>query len=106
MISNKGFAQVLRNIAWHSSEKVLRMLIGFLVGLWLARYLGPEQFGRFNYIMAWLGIDTAAPWAPIIFLHTFVVLVYLSVAWLIKFFDCGERDRISAITKRQVFILR
>ncbi|MDP1666743.1 MAG: flippase [Methylobacter sp.] len=62
MTSNKGHVQVLRNIAWHSSEKALRMLIGFLVGLWLARYLGPEQFGRFNYITAWLGMFGAIAW--------------------------------------------
>ena len=62
MTSNKGHGQVLRNIAWHSSEKVLRMLIGFLVGLWLARYLGPEQFGQFNYITAWLGMFEAIAW--------------------------------------------
>jgi PST family polysaccharide transporter len=60
--SAKGFGQVLRNIAWHSSEKVLRMLIGFLVGIWLARYLGPERFGNFNYIMAWLGMFSAVAW--------------------------------------------
>lgn len=62
MTSNKGLGQVLRNIAWHSSEKVLRMLISFLVGIWLARYLGPEQFGSFNYIMAWLSMFGAIAW--------------------------------------------
>lgn len=62
MTSNKGGTQVLRNIGWHSSEKVLRMLIGFLVGIWLARYLGPERFGRFNYIMAWLSMFGAIAW--------------------------------------------
>lgn len=53
---------LLRNIAWHSSEKVLRMLISFLVGVWLARYLGPEKFGSFNYILAWLGMFNAIAW--------------------------------------------
>lgn len=59
---NQGLGLVLRNIAWHSSEKVLRMLIGFLVGIWLARYLGPELFGGFNYIMAWLGMFSGIAW--------------------------------------------
>lgn len=62
MTSSKGHLQVLRNIIWHSSEKILRMLIGFFVGLWLARYFGPEQFGRFNYIVAWLGMFEAIAW--------------------------------------------
>ncbi|MCX7092174.1 MAG: flippase [Methylobacter sp.] len=62
MTSNTGLMQIVRNIAWHSSEKVLRMLLGFLVGLWLARYLGPEQFGRFNYVIAWLCMFTVISW--------------------------------------------
>jgi len=62
MTSTKGFASALRNIAWHSSEKVLRMFISFFVGIWLARYLGPENFGSFNYILAWLGMFNAIAW--------------------------------------------
>ncbi|MGZ5017290.1 MAG: flippase [Methylobacter sp.] len=62
MASNKGMAQVLCNIVWHSSEKVLRMLISFIVGIWLARYFGPEEFGQFNYIFAWLGMFNAFAW--------------------------------------------
>jgi PST family polysaccharide transporter len=62
MPAKRGVRQILGNIAWHASEKVLRMLIGFLVGIWLARYLGPEQFGRFNYIVAWFGMFGAIAW--------------------------------------------
>ena len=62
MTSKKGHVQVLRNIAWHSSEKLLRMFVGFAVGLWLARYLGPQEYGRFNYITAWLGMFEAIAW--------------------------------------------
>jgi O-antigen/teichoic acid export membrane protein len=62
MTFNIGFRQVVRNIAWHSSEKVLRVAFGFWVGIWLARYLGPEKFGDFNYITAWLGMFEAIAW--------------------------------------------
>jgi O-antigen/teichoic acid export membrane protein len=62
MSSKQGRLQVLRNIIWHSSEKALRMFIGFFIGLWVARYLGPEQFGRFNYISSWLGMFEAIAW--------------------------------------------
>lgn len=31
---------------------MLRMGVGLLVGVWIARYLGPEQFGLMNYAMA------------------------------------------------------
>lgn len=57
-----GRGAVLRNIAWHSSEKILRLFTGFFVGLWLARYLGPEDFGSFNFVMAWLGLFNAMAW--------------------------------------------
>lgn len=33
-------------------DKILRMGVGLLVGVWVARYLGPEQFGAMNYAMA------------------------------------------------------
>jgi polysaccharide transporter, PST family len=62
MATQQGLALVLRNIAWHSSEKVLRMFTGLVVGLWMARYLGPKQFGSLNYIMAWLGMFNAIAW--------------------------------------------
>jgi O-antigen/teichoic acid export membrane protein len=32
------------------------MGLGLAVGVWLARYLGKEQFGRFNYALAIAGL--------------------------------------------------
>lgn len=32
------------------------MLVGLLVGLWVARYLGPEQFGVFSYAVAFAAL--------------------------------------------------
>lgn len=42
----------LSNTGWLFGDKVLRMGIGLLVGVWIARYLGPEQFGLLNYAVA------------------------------------------------------
>ena len=47
-----GLRQLLSNTAWLLADKVLRMGLGLLVGVWVARYLGPEQFGLFNYAIA------------------------------------------------------
>jgi hypothetical protein len=41
-------------------EQVLRMIAGLLVGIWVARYLGPEQFGVFSYATAFVAIFSAA----------------------------------------------
>lgn len=42
----------LDNLGWLIADKVLRLGVGLVVGVWLARYLGPEQFGLFNYALA------------------------------------------------------
>lgn len=38
------------------AEQLLRMIAGLLVGIWVARYLGPEQFGVFSYAIAFTAI--------------------------------------------------
>ena len=38
------------------AEQMLRMLAGLLVGLWVARYMGPSQFGAFNYAIAFAAL--------------------------------------------------
>lgn len=40
----------LRNAGWLFFDKIFRMATSLLVGVWLARYLGPEQFGVLNYV--------------------------------------------------------
>ncbi len=44
------------NIYWLLLEKATRFLFGFLVGVWVVRYLGPEQFGIFSVAIAFCGI--------------------------------------------------
>jgi O-antigen/teichoic acid export membrane protein len=48
--------KIADNIGWLVLDKVLRMGIGLLVGVWIARYLGPEQFGLLNYVAALIGL--------------------------------------------------
>ena len=38
------------------TEQLLRMIAGLLVGIWVARYLGPEQFGVFSYAIAFASL--------------------------------------------------
>ncbi len=38
------------------AEQILRMVAGVLVGIWVARYLGPEQFGVFSYVIAFASL--------------------------------------------------
>lgn len=51
-----GLVKILDNIGWLFVDKVLRMGVGLLVGVWVARYLGPEKFGILNFAMAFVGL--------------------------------------------------
>ncbi len=37
-------------------EQLLRIVAGLFVGVWVARYLGPERFGLFSYVLAFTAI--------------------------------------------------
>lgn len=56
---NSGFARYLKNTSWLMGEKVLRLLIALSVGVWVTRYLGPEQFGILSYAQSFVGIFAA-----------------------------------------------
>lgn len=43
---------ILSNTGWLFADKILRMGVGLFVGVWIARYLGPEQFGLWNFAIA------------------------------------------------------
>lgn len=42
------------NVSWLLGEKVFRMAISFIVNIWMARHLGPEQFGLFSYVQSFV----------------------------------------------------
>lgn len=48
--------KVIGNTGWLFTEKIVQMVLGLLVGVWITRYLGPERFGRFNYAIAIVGL--------------------------------------------------
>lgn len=51
-----GLLKILDNISWLFLDKILRMGVGLLVGVWIARYLGPQQFGLLNFATAFVGL--------------------------------------------------
>lgn len=44
-----GFKKYFSNTLWLVSGRVIKALINFIVGVFVARYLGPEKFGLLNY---------------------------------------------------------
>jgi O-antigen/teichoic acid export membrane protein len=63
---SKGVRETLSNIGWVGSDRLIRMGGGVIVGIAVARYLGPSNFGLLNYglaiyaifnILSTLGLD-------------------------------------------------
>ncbi len=48
--------KVVGNTVWLLADKILRMGVGLVVGVWVARYLGPEQFGALNFAVAFVSL--------------------------------------------------
>jgi O-antigen/teichoic acid export membrane protein len=56
LANHKGFRRYFFNTSWMFGEQVLRILAGLFVGIYVARYLGPEQFGIYSYATAFVAL--------------------------------------------------
>ena len=54
--AHQGFRRYFFNTSWIFGERVLRILAGLFVGIYVARYLGPEQFGVYSYAAAFVAL--------------------------------------------------
>ena len=54
-----GVRRVLANTAWLSGHQVLRLAVGLMVGILVARHLGPEQFGMYSFALALVAIASS-----------------------------------------------
>ncbi|HSD07316.1 flippase [Flavobacterium sp.] len=48
-----------KNSLWLFLDKILRLGVGLIVGVLVARYLGPELFGKWNYAIAFISLVSA-----------------------------------------------
>ncbi len=55
--------KVVFNIGWMFIDKIFKIIVGLFVGVWVARYLGPEQYGLWNFAIAFSALFGAI--API-----------------------------------------
>ena len=51
-----NLVKIIKNIGWLFFDKLLRMGMGLIIGVWIARYLGPEQFGLLSFALAFVSI--------------------------------------------------
>lgn len=54
LAGREALRKVLWNTGWLFADKALRMAVALLVGVWVARYLGPGRFGQYNYAIAFV----------------------------------------------------
>lgn len=51
-----GLRKIMGNMGWLMVDRVLRMGMGLFVGVWVARYLGPVQYGSYNFALAFVAL--------------------------------------------------
>jgi O-antigen/teichoic acid export membrane protein len=54
--NNQELRKIIGNINWLGLEKFFQYTLALFVGVWVARYLGPENFGTLNYVIAFLAL--------------------------------------------------
>jgi O-antigen/teichoic acid export membrane protein len=45
--------KIVKNISWLFIDKIIRILGSLFIGVWVARYLGPEDYGVYNYALSY-----------------------------------------------------
>jgi len=58
-IRSSGFRRYIANTSWLMGYRVLSMIVALFVGVYVARYLGPERFGLLSYAGSFVGLFTA-----------------------------------------------
>ena len=56
--AHAGFRKYLKNTGWLFGGQMLRMLLGLSVSVAVARYLGPADFGLFNFVLSIVALVT------------------------------------------------
>ncbi len=57
--NKEAFKKYFFNTGWLFAEKILRMVLGLGVGVWVARYLGPAKFGLLSYAQSFVALFAA-----------------------------------------------
>lgn len=61
LFARPGAQAAVRNLGWLVADRCVRLVLSVGVGLWVARYLGPERLGRFSYVVALVTLANFLP---------------------------------------------
>ena len=56
---SESFKKYFANTSWLFFEKIIRLIVTFIVGILIIRYLAPNEFGLLSYAMSIVGIFAA-----------------------------------------------
>jgi len=56
---NHELWKIIGNINWLTFQNIFQNVIGLVVVAWVARYLGPNQFGLINYALSFVALFSA-----------------------------------------------
>jgi O-antigen/teichoic acid export membrane protein len=56
LFEKKGFKKYFFNTGWLMMNNVVRLVMGLLVGLLVARYLEPERYGLYNFAISFVAL--------------------------------------------------
>ncbi|MEI7689096.1 MAG: flippase [Candidatus Nomurabacteria bacterium] len=56
ILEHEGYKRYFANMSWMFGGQMFFLLVSFFIGAWVARYLGPENYGVLNYSLAFSGI--------------------------------------------------
>jgi O-antigen/teichoic acid export membrane protein len=59
LVGRSNLVTIIGNSSWLIGDKLLRLVFGLLVSAWVARYLGPAQFGELAYVLAYIALYQA-----------------------------------------------
>lgn len=61
LFNHQGLRRYLANMSWRFLEQMLRIVAALFVGIYVARYLGPENFGTYSYVIAFVSLFSVLP---------------------------------------------
>jgi O-antigen/teichoic acid export membrane protein len=56
VLSHEGFKRYFANTGWMFFGQMFSLLVSFFIGAWIARYLGPKNYGIVSYVVAFVGL--------------------------------------------------
>ena len=54
-----GLRRILGNVGWLMLDRAVRLGLNLVIGIWIARFLGPQLFGSLNFALAFVALFSA-----------------------------------------------